>query len=144
MNFLSYLTEISLWRKLKMKIAFPVQVDQGLDSQVYGHFGSAPSFVILDSINGEFETIGNSDANHAHGQCQPMKALAGNPVDAIVVGGIGGGALMRLQAQGVRVFRAVEGSVKQNLEYMKSGKLPEFSANMTCAGHQGQGGCAHH
>jgi len=24
-----------------MKIAFPVQVDEGLDSQVYGHFGSA-------------------------------------------------------------------------------------------------------
>jgi predicted Fe-Mo cluster-binding NifX family protein len=128
-----------------MKIAFPVQVDQALESQVYGHFGSAPSFVILDSASGEFETIGNSDAHHAHGQCQPMKALSGNPVDAIVVGGIGGGALMRLQAQGVRVFRAVEGSVKQNLEFMKSGKLPEFSVNMTCAGHHGgQGGCAHH
>jgi len=127
-----------------MKIAFPVQVDQGLESQVYGHFGSAPSFVILDSTSGEFETIGNSDAHHEHGQCQPMKALAGNAVDAIVVGGIGGGALMRLQAQGVRVFRAVEGSVQQNLEYMKSGKLPEFSVNMTCAGHQGQGGCQHH
>jgi hypothetical protein len=27
---------------------------------------------------------------------------------------------------------------------MKSGKLPEFSTNMTCAGHQGQGGCQHH
>jgi predicted Fe-Mo cluster-binding NifX family protein len=127
-----------------MKIAFPVQVDQGLDSQVYGHFGSAPSFVILDSASGQLETVGNSDAHHAHGQCQPMKALAGNAVDAVVVGGIGGGALMRLQAQGVRVFRAVEGSVKQNLEYMTSGKLPEFSANMTCAGHQGGGGCAHH
>jgi predicted Fe-Mo cluster-binding NifX family protein len=128
-----------------MKIAFPVQVDQGLDSQVYGHFGSAPSFVILDSASGQLETVGNSDAHHAHGQCQPMKALAGNPVDAVVVGGIGGGALMRLQAQGIRVFRAVEGSVKQNLDYMKSGKLPEFSVNMTCAGHQGgQSGCAHH
>jgi predicted Fe-Mo cluster-binding NifX family protein len=65
-------------------------------------------------------------------------------VDAIVVGGIGGGALMKLQAQGVRVFRAVEGSVKQNLEFIKSSKLPEFSVNMTCAGHHGQGGCAHH
>jgi predicted Fe-Mo cluster-binding NifX family protein len=127
-----------------MKIAFPVQVDEGLDSQVYGHFGSAPSFVILDSTSEDFETIGNSDAHHAHGQCQPMKALAGNAVDAIVVGGIGGGALTRLQAQGVRVFRAVEGSVKQNLEYMKSGKLPEFSTDMTCAGHHGQGGCQHH
>jgi len=127
-----------------MKIAFPVQVDEGLDSQVYGHFGSAPSFVILDSASGEYRTIGNSDAHHDHGQCLPMNALAGNTVDAIVVGGIGGGALMKLQAQGVRVFRAVEGSVKQNLEYIKSSKLPEFSVNMTCAGHHGQGGCQQH
>jgi len=73
-----------------------------------------------------------------------MKALAGNPVDAVVVGGIGGGALMSLQSQGVRVFRAVEGSVKQNLEFIRSGKLPEFSVNMTCAGHHGQGGCQPH
>ena len=127
-----------------MKIAFPVQLDEGLDSQVYGHFGSAPSFVILDSSSGECQTINNTDAHHAHGQCQPMKALAGNPVDAVVVGGIGGGALMSLQSQGVRVFRAVEGSVKQNLEFIKTGKLPEFSVNMTCAGHEGQGGCQHH
>ncbi len=126
-----------------MKIAFPGQVDQGLESQVYGHFGSAPSFVILDSSSGEYQIISNGDAHHDHGQCQPMNALAGNTVDAIVVGGIGGGALMKLQAQGVRVFRAVEGSVKQNLEYIKSNKLPEFSVNMTCAGHQGQGGCQH-
>jgi len=126
-----------------MKIAFPVQVDEGLESQVYGHFGSAPSFVILDSASGECQTINNSDAQHAHGQCQPIKALAGNPVDAVVVGGIGSGALMGLQSQGVRVFRAVEGSVKQNLEFIRSGKLPEFSVNMTCAGHHGQGGCQH-
>jgi len=127
-----------------MKIAFPVQLDEGLDSQVYGHFGSAPAFVILDSANEEYQTVGNSDAHHDHGQCQPMKALNGSPVDAIVVGGIGGGALMKLQAQGVRVFRAVEGSVRQNLEYIRSGKLPEFALNMTCTGHKDGGGCAHH
>ena len=49
-----------------MRIAFPVQVDEGLDSQVYGHFGSAPSFVILDSTSGEHQTINNTDAHHAH------------------------------------------------------------------------------
>jgi predicted Fe-Mo cluster-binding NifX family protein len=127
-----------------MKIAFPVQQDQGFESQVYGHFGTAPYFVIVDSETGVHETSTNNDVHHLHGQCQPMKALAGNPVDAVVVGGIGGGALMRLQSQGVRVFRAVEGSVKQNLEFIKTGKLPEFSVNMTCAGHHGEGGCQHH
>jgi predicted Fe-Mo cluster-binding NifX family protein len=127
-----------------MKIAFPVQQDQGFESQVYGHFGTATYFVIVDSETGVHETSTNNDVHHLHGQCQPMKALAGNPVDAVVVGGIGGGALMRLQSQGVRVFRAVEGSVKQNLEFIKTGKLPEFSVNMTCAGHHGEGGCQHH
>jgi len=127
-----------------MKIAFPVQQDQGFESQVYGHFGTAPCFVLVNSETGQHEVLKNQDLHHMHGQCQPMKALAGNPVDAVVVGGIGGGALVRLQSQGIRVFRAIEGSVKQNLEFILSGKLPEFSTNMTCAGHQGQGGCQHH
>ena len=126
-----------------MKIAFPVTEDRGLESPVYGHFGSAPLFLVLDSGNGAFESIGNSDAHHAHGQCQPIQALGGTSVDQVVVGGIGGGALMKLQGLGIKVFRAVEGSVLENLALLKSGKLPEFAVHMTCAGHQGGPGCHH-
>jgi predicted Fe-Mo cluster-binding NifX family protein len=126
-----------------MKIAFPVTDDQGLDSPVYGHFGSAPHFMVLDISSGAFEAIQNSDAHHEHGQCQPTKALGGTAVDMVVVGGIGAGALMKLQNDGIRVFRAVEGNVSENLELLKSGKLPEFAANMTCAGHDGGHGCVH-
>ena len=126
-----------------MRIAFPVSEDRGLESPVYGHFGSAPLFVVLDSSNGVVESIGNTDAHHVHGQCQPLKALGGTPVDMVVVGGIGAGALMKIQGQGIRVFRAVEGSVGENLDLFKKGQLPEFAANMTCAGHQGGNGCAH-
>jgi predicted Fe-Mo cluster-binding NifX family protein len=126
-----------------MKIAFPVTEDQGLDSPVYGHFGSAPTFVVFDMGNGGLEAINNTDAHHQHGQCQPIKALGGTAVDLVVVGGIGAGALMKLQSQGVRVFRAVEGNVKENLELLKSGKLPEFSTSMTCAGHNSGHGCTH-
>ncbi len=32
-----------------MKICFPVEQHEGLESQVYGHFGSAPSFVVVDN-----------------------------------------------------------------------------------------------
>jgi predicted Fe-Mo cluster-binding NifX family protein len=126
-----------------MKIAFPVQEDRGLESPVYGHFGSAPKFMVLDEATGALEAIGNNDAHHEHGQCQPIQALGGTTVDLVVVGGIGGGALMKLQGLGVRVFRAVEGSVQENLNLLKSGRLPEFQANMTCAGHQGGHGCHH-
>ena len=126
-----------------MRIAFPVLENRGLESPVYSHFGSAPLFVILDSGSGEVQALGNNDAHHAHGQCQPIKALGGTPVDMVVVGGIGAGALMKLQSQGIKVFRAVEGSVQENLQLLNLGKLPQFMADMTCAGHQNGHGCHH-
>jgi predicted Fe-Mo cluster-binding NifX family protein len=127
-----------------MKICFPTETLQGLDSKVYGHFGSAPGFVIVETDTLGVEEIKNGDQHHAHGMCQPMKALGGRQVDSIVVGGIGMGALMKLQAQGVSVYRALEGTVRQNIEMIKNGKLPQFSAEHTCAGHSSDGGCAHH
>lgn len=126
-----------------MRIAFPVMEDQGLESPVYSHFGSAPHFMVLDIDSGTFKAIKNSDAHHEHGQCQPTRALGGTAVEIVVVGGIGAGALMKLQNEGIRVFRAVEGNVCENLELLKSGKLPEFAVTMTCAGHKDGQGCVH-
>jgi len=126
-----------------MKIAFPTQVDQGLESPVYGHFGSAVYFVVVDDDSGAVETIHNADRAHQHGHCQPLAALGGQKVDAVVVGGIGGGALQKLLSSGVKVYRAIEGTLNQNLELIRARRLPEFSFGMTCAGHGGHGGCAH-
>jgi predicted Fe-Mo cluster-binding NifX family protein len=64
-------------------------------------------------------------------------------VDAVVVGGIGGGALMKLLAAGINVYRAVEGTVSDNLNLIQSEHLPQFTMNMSCAGHHEGGGCAH-
>ena len=126
-----------------MKIAFPTKEEQGMDSSVYGHFGSAPHFIIVDSEKGTFEAAGNPDVFHKHGQCQPLAALSGKPVDAVVVGGIGAGALFKLNNAGIKTYRAVEGTVAENLELIKSGKLPQFLPEHTCAGHAHGGRCAH-
>ncbi|HET6459772.1 MAG TPA: NifB/NifX family molybdenum-iron cluster-binding protein [Syntrophales bacterium] len=125
-----------------MKVCFPTETLQGLDSSVYGHFGSAPGFVIVDTGKMSVEEINNNDLHHAHGMCQPLKALGGFEVDAIVVGGIGMGALMKLQAQGIKVYRGAQGTVQQNIDLIRDGKLPQFSEEHTCAGHSG-GGCGH-
>jgi predicted Fe-Mo cluster-binding NifX family protein len=125
-----------------MKICFPTVNLEGLESQVYGHFGSAPGFIIVDTESKVVEEISNKDLHHAHGMCQPLKALGGREVDAVAVGGIGMGALTKLQAQGIRVYRGTEGSVGENIDLILNKKLPEFSAEFTCAGHTG-GGCAH-
>jgi predicted Fe-Mo cluster-binding NifX family protein len=126
-----------------MKIAFPSQEDKGMDSPVYSHFGSARFFTIVDSDNGKSHTQINLDVDHLHGQCQPVRALGDQPVDAIVVGGIGGGALRKLQQASIQVFRGVEGTVQENLDLFRDGKLPEFAFEQVCKGHGGNGGCAH-
>ena len=125
-----------------MKIAFPTQDDQGAESMVYGHFGSANFFVVVDTENSTVETLVNQDQEHAHGQCQPLKAL-GTTVEAVVVGGIGAGALKGLHAGGIKVYRGVEGTVSENLSLIRAGRLPEFTYEHTCGGHGPHGGCSH-
>ena len=126
-----------------MKIAFPVQEERGMDSPVYGHFGSAPCFIIVDSDTGTFESTDNPDKQHPHGQCQPLKGLSGHTVDMVVVGGIGAGALQKLSAAGIKIYRAVEGSVSENFNLMQSGLLTLFTLDQTCAGHGPGETCAH-
>lgn len=126
-----------------MKVCFAVEQYQGIDSFVYGHFGSAPAFVVVDTTNDAVSRITNGDLGHEHGACNPIMALNGSEVDAVVVGGIGAGALRGLNARGIRVFAAVEQTVKGNLDLIKTNRLPEMTLQQTCAGH-GAGGCGHH
>jgi predicted Fe-Mo cluster-binding NifX family protein len=126
-----------------MKIAFPTEDDRGVNSAVYGHFGSARCFIVVETETDAVKTAVNQDVGHQHGKCQPLHALGGNSVDAVVVGGIGRGALSRLLASGIKVYRAVEGTVQQNLKLIKSGHLPEFTLDETCAGHGRHGACGH-
>ena len=81
-----------------MNICIPISEEKGLESPVCRHFGSAPAFMIVDTEGGEPRTVPNLNQHHAHGMCQPLRALAGEKLDAIVVGGIGAGAVQKLQA----------------------------------------------
>lgn len=127
-----------------MKIAFPAEIDNGVESIVFNHFGSANFFILVDSEKDDIEVILNQDLNHQHGKCQPLKALGGKNVDAVVVGGIGGTAMTKLKKGGANVFKAVEGTVKENLDLFKAGKLVEFMPFDVCGGHSGGDGCGHH
>jgi predicted Fe-Mo cluster-binding NifX family protein len=125
-----------------MKVCFPVDKDEGIESAVYGHFGSAPTFVVIDTNQENVGTISNANRIHEHGACNPIMALGGKQVDAVVVGGIGAGALMKLNSEGIRVYQAVEPTIKENLDLLRDSLLPELTLNQTCGGHAG--GCGHH
>ena len=126
-----------------MKIAFPTQEKKGIESRVHGHFGSAHYFVVVDTEENSTEIIENPDRDHLHGHCQPLKALNGRRVDAIIVGGIGGGALRKLLMEGIKVYRAAEGQVSENLELLISDQLTVFTPDQTCAGHGIGDSCPH-
>jgi predicted Fe-Mo cluster-binding NifX family protein len=81
-----------------MRIGFAVQMNEGIESRVYDHFGSAPAFIIVDTKGKEVLTVNNKDLHHVHGACNPVMVLDGKSVDAMVVGGIGAGALVKLNA----------------------------------------------
>ena len=126
-----------------MKVCFPVENNQGLASLVFNHFGSAPEFLIVDMTTCQFQSISNSDKIHQHGACNPVAGLGGNHVDAIVVGGIGGGALHKLNAAGIRAFKAHGGSISENIDMLKIGTLQEYLPGHTCGGHGHSHGCSH-
>jgi predicted Fe-Mo cluster-binding NifX family protein len=128
-------------KEKEMKVGFAVQLNEGMESAVYDHFGSAPAFIIVDTDLKQVSAVDNTNVHHAHGACNPIMALGGNRIDAMVVGGIGPGAIVKLNAMGVRVFRAGAATVGENLALLGDNRLQEISMNDSCRRHGGQ--CGH-
>jgi len=126
-----------------MRVCFPVQHDEGMDSKVYNHFGSAPAFVVVDTETSVVDMIRNRDQHHAHGACNPLQALDNQKIDAVVVGGIGAGALGKLNQSGIKVYRAQSQTIKENMLLFASQALSEFTVQGSCEGHSHGGACAH-
>ena len=124
-----------------MKIAIPVVEYCGLESVINGHFGSSPAFAFVDSETMAVEELANQNRDHVHGMCSPMRALAGAKPDAVIVGGIGAGALIGLRSAGIKVYRLAEGTVAQAVKQLKSGELAEMGENAVCAGHAAGHSC---
>ncbi|MBN1655334.1 MAG: NifB/NifX family molybdenum-iron cluster-binding protein [Deltaproteobacteria bacterium] len=126
-----------------MKICIPIDQDKGLQSPVCAHFGSAPAFMIVDTDSGDCRAINNINQHRGHGMCEPLVALQGEQIDGMVVGGIGMGALNKLNAAAVQVYISQYATVGETLNALKAGTLQLMQPGMACAGHghgQGQGG----
>ncbi len=122
-----------------MKICVPVNENKGLESMPYNHFGSAPMFLVYNDETEKVKEINNGDLHHEHGMCQPIKAVGGENVDVVLVGGIGAGAINKLNAQGIKVYKACNGTVEENIKQFKEGNLSELSVQNACQHHD----CSH-
>ena len=126
-----------------MNICIPIEKDEGLDSTVCEHFGSAPVFLVVDSDSGVCRAVANTNQHHGHGMCAPLAALRGERIDAIVVGGIGAGAMGKLAVAGIPVHLARYATVRETVDALVAGTLPVMAPGLACGQH-GHGGPHHH
>ena len=121
-----------------MKIAFPVEKDKGMESELFGHFGSAPLYIVAEAAGGSLETVANDHHGHAHGQCQPTVGLTERSIQAVVCRGMGLRAVQKLNAAGISVYLAGEsGTVRAALDDFKADRLPLLRAEDACGHHHG-------
>jgi len=126
-----------------MIIAFPVETDEGIKSRIFTHFGSAPFFLFTDTDTGNVSVIPNQDTKHPKGNCKPVAALTQNPVDCVITTNIGKGALTKLNAAGLKIYKAIKETAEENIDLMNDGILSELTPDQVCGGKDPDGLCAH-
>ena len=132
-----------------MKLA--ITYDNG---QVFQHFGHTEQFKVYEIEDGKIlsEHVMGTDGQ-GHG------ALAGllrtRSIDALICGGIGGGARTALAEAGVKLYPGVSGDADEAAKAFAEGRL-DFDPDAQCADHghgqkhggscsgEGHEGCGHH
>jgi len=108
-----------------MRVCLPVTADQGLDSEIFGHFSSAPSFLIVDTLTMTTTAVLNGDPLRPESGCNPFLALASVAFDLVITGGIGDAAVRLMNSMGAKVLRAEAGSIIANLALLDKHALRE-------------------
>jgi predicted Fe-Mo cluster-binding NifX family protein len=133
-----------------MKVCFPVNIDEGLQSEIFGHFSSAPLFLVVDSESKEITAIENCDPKEPLKGCNPFAALQDKGIETIVVDGIGDAALQTMNLYGFRIFGTNTNILGQALEQFETGQLQEMLPFYSqyegrCGGDtEEEEGCDHH
>jgi len=118
-----------------MILCIPTTTKDGQGAMVHEHFGSAPFFTVFDAEVKAWEVIDNSHEHHAHGMCQPLASLAGRNIDVVVCGGMGARAVQKFNEAGIKVYRAVPGTVSDIARMFSEGALEEITLAGSCAHH---------
>lgn len=126
-----------------MKIAVTYE-----NGQVFQHFGHTAQFKLYNAENGAVVSSQVVDTNGSgHGALAGF--LKGLQVDALICGGIGGGAQMALAEAGIRLYAGCSGDADQRVAELLAGTLVS-AEGATCDHHHGEEhdcgdhGCGHH
>ncbi len=120
-----------------MKIAVTYE-----NGTIFQHFGHTEQFKIYEVENGK--VISSQivpTAGQGHGALAGF--LAANGVDALVCGGIGGGAQMALAEAGIRLYGGVQGTADEAVAALLAGTLG-YDPDVRCDHHDHEHGGGGH
>ncbi len=110
----------------------------GLDAPVDPRFGRCECFVVVDSDTEEWQSHPNPARGSAGGAgVRAAQMVVDLGADAVVTGNIGPNALQILQAAGVKVYAARQGTVSDIVRQWRDNQLPPDDA--TVPPHSGGG-----
>ena len=110
-----------------MKIVIPSE-GKSLESEVNQSFGRTHCFIAVDSDTMEFSVIDNQAANSQGGAgIKAAQAVADSGADVVITFRCGQNAADVLKAAGIKIIRAVPGSVLNTVQKYKNGELGELT-----------------
>ena len=112
------------------------------NGNIFQHFGRTEQFKLYDIEDGKVVKSEIIDTNGSgHGALAGV--LAAVRVDALICGGIGGGAQMALEQAGIRLYGGASGNADQAVNAFVAGQLA-FDPDVHCGHHDHEhGGEAH-
>ena len=111
------------------------------NGQVFQHFGHTQQFKLYEVQNGEIVSQTVIDAG-AEGHGALAGVLEAHGVEALICGGIGGGARQALAQAGIRIYGGVTGEADRAAEALAKGELT-FDPNARCDHHDHEHGHEH-
>jgi predicted Fe-Mo cluster-binding NifX family protein len=122
------------------RIAIPSNGNGGLDGTRAGHFGHCDVFTFVDVKDGKIVNVSTMpNSEHVQGGCMvPVNLLAGQKVNALIVGGIGMRPLAGFRQVGIDVYHDAERiDIKPVVDDLIAGTLPMIQNDQVCGGGQG-------
>ena len=114
------------------------------NGQVFQHFGHTEQFKVYDVADGKVVSSQVVDTmGSGHGALAGF--LTACQADALICGGIGGGAQMALAEAGIRLYAGIQGDADQAVAALLDGSLSYGTeANCDHHGHDHGGECGDH
>ena len=106
-----------------------------LSDMVSQHFGHCNYFVGVEVNGGNTMKKVFSHQNEGHSGCmEPVLQMKEYEVSDMIIGGIGGRPFMGFVQVGINLYKAIDGTIEQNITMFLQGKL-EGLGGPSCGGH---------